>query len=250
MKSIVPGLLAAILVLGPTVTHAGLTVLADTRFVYDDVLDVTWLRDANAGAGSGFDDGQGLMNWASAMAWAGSLSYTLKGPGGSRTYEDWGLPMMTLINDPPCYSYDGGCDGGSNIARPDSPLAYMYSMNLGNVSRCSTDGHCPQPGWTATPNATFIDRVTNQPESFQDLQSSAYWYGTEQWFSPHYWTAWGFNFTHGSQGQDLQDHLAIAWPIHPGLVVAPVSEPHPWAMLMLGLGWLGWQARTRRELGA
>ena len=42
--------------------------------IYDDVLNITWLQDANLGAGSSFDDGgsttDGLMNWQNAVDWA------------------------------------------------------------------------------------------------------------------------------------------------------------------------------------
>ena len=46
--------------------------------VYDTDRNITWLADANAGAGSTFDDGtspsDGLMTWGSAKAWAASLN--------------------------------------------------------------------------------------------------------------------------------------------------------------------------------
>src|SRR5688572_25735584 len=44
---------------------------------YDTALNVTWLADANAGAGSPFDDGSdpldGEMTWANAKDWAAAL---------------------------------------------------------------------------------------------------------------------------------------------------------------------------------
>ena len=46
----------------------------DLKYVYDTVLDLTWLADWNAGAGSSFDNGSdttdGGMTWANANAWA------------------------------------------------------------------------------------------------------------------------------------------------------------------------------------
>jgi hypothetical protein len=50
--------------------------------IYDDVLDITWLQDANYAQTSGYD-GDGLMAWGDAVAWADSLVY-----GG---YDDWRL---------------------------------------------------------------------------------------------------------------------------------------------------------------
>ena len=44
---------------------------------YDDVLKITWLGDANAGAGSTYDNGSsttdGRMTWDNADAWAKNL---------------------------------------------------------------------------------------------------------------------------------------------------------------------------------
>ena len=42
--------------------------------LYDDVLKVTWLQDANYAKTSGYD-ADGLMTWSEADAWAKSLSY-------------------------------------------------------------------------------------------------------------------------------------------------------------------------------
>lgn len=63
--------------------------------IYDDVLDITWLQDANYAQTSGYD-GDGLMAWGDAVAWADSLVY-----GG---YDDWRLPTtpgttMEYINE-------------------------------------------------------------------------------------------------------------------------------------------------------
>lgn len=59
-----------------------------TDAFYDTALNITWLRNANAGAGSSFDDGKsstdGKMTWVNAVDWAAALSF-----GG---YDDWRLP--------------------------------------------------------------------------------------------------------------------------------------------------------------
>jgi hypothetical protein len=48
--------------------------------IYDDVLDVTWLQDADYAKTSGFD-ADGLINWNTASSWASSVVY-----GG---FDDW-----------------------------------------------------------------------------------------------------------------------------------------------------------------
>ncbi len=57
--------------------------------IYDDVLDVTWLQDANYAQTSGYDT-DGNMTWDAATAWAAGLVY-----GG---YDDWRLPTTVPIN--------------------------------------------------------------------------------------------------------------------------------------------------------
>jgi hypothetical protein len=77
--------------------------------IYDDVLDVTWLQDANyaytSGYTSGLHDDDGEMTWYEAMEWAEQLEY-----GG---FDDWRLP-------------DGGdqMDGGE--------MGYMYNNYIGS----------------------------------------------------------------------------------------------------------------------
>ena len=51
---------------------------AGAVFLYDTDLNITWLRNANAAAGSSFDDGvsttDGYMTWANANNWANALT--------------------------------------------------------------------------------------------------------------------------------------------------------------------------------
>lgn len=68
--------------------------------IYDDVLDFTWLQDANYAQTSDYDD-DGILEWQEALDWADQLVY-----GG---YDDWmlGLP---------------------------SHYSYMYSQNMGGTA--------------------------------------------------------------------------------------------------------------------
>ena len=73
--------------------------------IYDDVLDITWLQDANYAQTSGYAasnaigvphsistniQADGRMGWNAASTWAAQLEY-----GG---YDDWRLPSANLIN--------------------------------------------------------------------------------------------------------------------------------------------------------
>ena len=57
--------------LGFTLSFATQAALYDrgNGMIYDDVLDITWLQDANYAKSSGYDS-DGLMSWAEANAWA------------------------------------------------------------------------------------------------------------------------------------------------------------------------------------
>ena len=82
--------------------------------IYDDVLDITWLQDANLA---------GPMNWADWLAWADELNY-----GG---YDDWRLASMDVNGDDIIVN----CDGATESACRDNELGYMYYQNLmGNFS--------------------------------------------------------------------------------------------------------------------
>lgn len=107
--------------------------------LYDDVLDVTWLQDANYAMTSGAD-ADGKLAWDEAIAWVAGLSYN--------GYDDWrlarALPVngvaYDLTNNP-----DGSTDNGYNITSPNSELSYMYHVNLNGVSLVSPAGVF-QPG--------------------------------------------------------------------------------------------------------
>ncbi len=106
--------------------------------LYDDVLNLTWLQDANYAKTSGYD-ADGLMSWGGATAWAANLSY-----GG---YSDWRLASNTAVNGSTFdynYNVNGTTDVGYNITSPNSELAYMYHVNLGLDSYYDTSG-APQP---------------------------------------------------------------------------------------------------------
>jgi len=182
----------------------GLTPLAQATLwdrgrglVYDDVLNITWLQDANYGAGSSYDNGysttDGTMTWANAVAWADQLVY-----GG---YDDWRLPTT----EP---------ETGNSITYnvTSSEMGYMYYVNLGNVGS-------PDSGETVIPNATFTDG-NGKMVSFQNVQADAYWSGTE--YSINLQGAWMFLFHNGGQRPADKNYAGCTWAVRDG-DVAPVS---------------------------
>lgn len=191
--------------------------------IYDDDRDITWLSNANYGAGSVYDDGflttDGAMTWQSAVSWAANLSYY--DSVRDFTFTDWRLPATP---PPP----DNGCtippiSGGTGCTA--SELGHMYYGELGG---------------------TFVNPAVPSsvpgPGPFTNLQADGYWSGTE--FDATF--AWVLNF--GFSGQQAADQKILgyyAWAVRDGDVAA---IPAPGAAWLLGTGLLALIGRARRRL--
>lgn len=206
--------------------------------VYDDVLDVTWLKDANYAQTSGFDS-DGLMTWDSAIAWAAGLNF-----GG---FDDWRLPTITVTDTnnngtSDCdYSITGGTDCGFNVITDNSELAHMFYVNLGNVAYYDTSGNGNQAGYDIL-NAMFTDGETNQQVSFDNLLRSAYWSDTE--YVPDTARAWRLSTQTGNQSDGLKSGSFYAWALRDGDVV---SASAPASLTLMGLGLCGALGLRRKK---
>lgn len=229
---------------------------------YDTVLDITWLADANYGAGSAYDDSgsytgsttDGRMSWDNAKAWVANLN-----PYGSGI-TGWRLPTTnpidgTTLNDN-VISYIGTEDRGYNVSAPGtlyagstaSEMAHLFYNTLGNKAYCdpatSTVSSCsgPQPGWGLTNTGPF----SNVPV----VGNVSYWSDTEYALDAS--NAWAFSFKDGSQSGTGTTKIVgyKAWAVHSGDVGA-VPEPEAWGLMLSGLALVGAAARRRRmSLGA
>ena len=175
--------------------------------IYDSDFNITWLADANYARTSGYH-ADGLMNWGAATAWAAGLVY-----GG---YSDWRLP--TALNEDlswPCNGYN--CIG--------SEMGHLFYTELG--------------GTAASP-------IPASPH-FQNVQFFVYWSGTAYAPNPADGSAWNFITYSGYQYINLQYAEYYAWAVRDGDVAAPIPEPETYAMLLAGLGLLGFHARRRKQ---
>lgn len=238
-----PTRLTLALLAGFTLSGAAQATLIDRGggMIYDDVLDITWLQDANYAQTSGYD-ADGIMTWAEATAWVADLSY-----GG---YDDWRLP--TVLDTGVCRGGNGGendiCgyyaktyDAGTGTVY--SELAYMYYVNLGLKAPWSPSGDY-QPDFGIFGDGTTVGQ--DDVGLVKNLRASDYWSGTE--YSTLPWDA--YVFTMASGYQDIRNKTngngIIAWAVRPGDVAAPVPEPETYALLLAGLGLVGVAARRRR----
>lgn len=175
--------------------------------IYDTVLNVTWLADADYAQTSGYDS-DGKMDWASAVAWAEQLSYC--------GYSDWRLPRTLPVNGTSYInnlSYDGSSDVGYNINSRSSELAFMFAVNLNNQSYYDTSGNGPQSGYGMANTSPFVN-----------VHEYYYWSATELETIPGY--SWGYSFIVGGQRMYYQPSKHHAWALRDGDVI-PTGDIAP-----------------------
>lgn len=214
--------------------------------IYDDVLNVTWLQDANYAKTSGYD-ADGKMAWSQAIEWAANLAYY--DSVRNVVWDDWRLPTTEPVNGISmnyAFRYDGTSDYGYNIGASGtlyvgskgSELAFMYYNNLGIPA-----------GYDTTGNPTGCDAVypysclaaTTLP--FINLAADAYWAGAE--YAPNPTQAWWFVFNRGYQESVSKEAEPLAWAVRDGDVAA-IPEAETYVMILVGLGLVSAATRWRR----
>ena len=179
--------------------------------IYDDVLDITWLQDANYAYTSGYD-ADGKMTWQQANAWAAQLDH-----GG---YNDWRLPSANLIDE------TGNCTISCNLGynNTNSEIGHMYYNNLGNVGMYDSNGVL-QAGYGIT-NSSFADASTGNSVSILNIQEDHYWLEDESEF--FFLDAWFFDTTDGNQYYELKINSSSAWAVRDGDVTAVPIPAAAW----------------------
>lgn len=181
--------------------------------IYDDVLDITWMQDANYAASLGIPNGR--MEAAAAASTAADLEYydLVRGV----TWSDWRLP--STVNSPSSIGWD--------VTGLSSEMAYMYYVNLGYQANHSGSPSDPPP-------------TSSNYNPFTNLIYRGYWSD----MVPGTSDAWQFHFHFGSQDINGGD-LSRAWFVRDGDVAATstptpptssVPEPTSLALVTLGLG--------------
>jgi hypothetical protein len=196
---------------------------------YDTDLDITWLADANYAQTSGYD-ADGRMTWAAATTWAAQLDIN--------GYADWRLPTTTDTGTAGCNFAYSGTDCGYNVDPASSEMAHLYFVTLGNQSYYTTTGAVSAAyAGGANPNST-LDNVG----PFTNFQSYYYWSGTA--YAPDPSNAWNFLTDYGNQNDVAKAGIFYALAVSPGDVGA-VPEAQTYALMLAGLGLIGWRARRR-----
>lgn len=176
--------------------------------VYDDVLDLTWLANANLAASNTFSVSNigidGEMTWVTADSWITAMNNE-----SYLGFNGWRLP--TTLSLVPGESEMGNLFYNEGVTGP------------------------------------FIDGVTNiaNQQLFSNIQSDYYWSGTE--YTPDTSKAWRFSFADGDQDAQLKSSIVFkhhAWAVHDGDIGA---VPVPAAAWLFASGLLGLIGFTRRK---
>jgi hypothetical protein len=213
--------------------------------IYDDVLHITWLQDTNfaktslySGATSipAWDAMPGAMSWDSAMAWADQLVY-----GG---FDDWRLPSVKPVNGS-SFNYDDSADGSTdvstNINSPQSELAHLYYVTLGNIGSVTVDGVTTGCYFGSTTCWTNRGPFENFG-AVSGFDFPVYWASRE--YDPWPSSAWIFYGYAGEQTSSNKNNAWFAWAVRDGDVAA-VPEPETYSMILAGLITLGLAVRRR-----
>lgn len=218
MKRTLSGMLLLLLTFASA--NAALISRAGGQAYYDDVLNITWLTNANLADSNDFGvagiAANGSMTWDKAQEWVGAMNTA--NYLGTNT---WRLPTIIDTGTSGCNNAYTGTDCGYNVDLSTSEMAHMFYSTLGNVGYFNTSG-----------SPTLC--LTNTGP-FSNLQPDYNWSGTT--YAPDASTAWLFNFYGGHQFNDYKSDGWYAWAVSPGDALVPV----PGAVWMLGsaLGVLG-----------
>ena len=230
--------------------------------LYDDVLDITWLSNANLAASNTFGlstgvslgthpsdtsgvngiiNSGGFMNWPGALHWIDAMNNA-----NHLGFNDWRLPTLSPINGTSFqtnFTNNGTSDrgyGATGIGWQDSSnnsvseMGHLYYSTLGNLGFCTPDNGNPS-GCTAQTGFGL-----NNVGQFTNLQSDRYWSGVELNSS----LAWGFGTDNGSQGASSKDNNFFALAVRPGDVSA---VPVPAAVWLMGSALLGLAGFRRKK---
>ena len=183
--------------------------------IYDDALNVTWLQDANYAKTSGFRTARRRADECGSTQWLG--------PGNSSTaaMTTGGCPKWSRSMAPPsptATATNGSTDYAQNVSYPgrirrsagscgslselDAERAHLHVLREPGQSRSCHDERNATKRFTGidwgVTNTSFVDGLSGDTVSFENLQNHLYWSGTE--VNTLAWALWTFTGFHDSRG--------------------------------------------------
>lgn len=235
-----------------TTSQANLIDLGN-GLVYDDVLNIRWLQNANLATMQTFGvsgiNTDGTMTWDTAVAWIAAMN-----ANNYLGYNTWQLPSVSPLNGTN-FQYapihDGSHDRGYNISETGTlyegstahQLAHLFYNSLGNDALCVPS--------TATADEGCLSRATPEYYSswglvntgpFSNLMGYRYWY--KQQSEENETRYFDFNFNDGQTGTGYFGNPFHVLPVLYGEVTA---VPVPGALWLLGSGLVGLVGIGRRR---
>jgi hypothetical protein len=178
--------------------RAELAAGADGQTVYDSMLNLTWLANANLAATQTFGvsgiNRDGSMSWDAAQRWIAAMN-AARYLGSAR----WSLPETTLP--------DNGCSQNPKTAAfgygcTASQMGHLYYEELGGVKGSTIE---------ITHGAAYT--------KFTNFQPYLYWSATLWTRVPN--SAFSFSFGNGFQGTNVFANDMYVIPITPGKLGNP-----------------------------
>jgi hypothetical protein len=200
--------------------------------LYDDVLNVTWLQDANYAKTSNYST-DGKLYFLNAIAWADQLVY--HDSVRNVDYDDWRLASNFDDQWPFHYGWWQLVGDPTPTSGPHTELSYMYYENLGLNGYLDNNG-----GWDvdygihgdSTPGGQ------NDVGLVLNLQGGEYWSDSNPLLSQQ----WTFSTNTGNHHRRPDSHFA--WAVRDGDIAA---VPIPASVWLFGSGLVGLFVIARKK---
>jgi hypothetical protein len=248
------------LCLATVTAQASLLYRAGGQAYYDDVLNITWVADANLAQTSGYDD-DGKMDWYTAHDWIASLNTAIY-----LGVSNWRLPQVAPVNGV-SFSYstevDGSTDLGYNISAPGSAyagttaneMAHLHYNTLGNPSLFPLDGSesvcSEEPPYCMVNSGPFANIQANDDNYWSDAHPGFPLSNPEEVFD-FYFSDGGQSgiFTGIADPTGSNEYFkAYSWAVAPGDFTTEAIVPVPPALWLLGSA-LGVMGVMRRKVSS
>lgn len=243
MKAKLSGILTAGILACSISTSQASLIDGGNGLIYDNILDITWLTDANLALSNSFGitdmDINGYMSWDVAGDWINSMNTnTYMG------YDAWRMPTVTPVDGVSLnyeVTYDGSSDKGFNNYSTSNELAHLFYSTLGNNGQC-LDISTAATGCIYNTDGWGLDNSG----PFTNMSEFRYWTDTEH--TEQAWRAFDFSVGGGQTGTGAKDGAKQVWAVIDGDVASLTAVPVPASIWLLFSGIIGLFAVSRRKV--